>query len=114
MLPRETQGSLGITHDQLRFAADCRENRCVKMCDHDCRNVPGRRREAERILIKAGRLINIAERPERMSEVQHGVYANIVAEPVGKTPVALAVIRHKSLLEMHPRAGIIASKPARR
>src|SRR5262245_54366379 len=108
MLTRETQGSFGIGYDQLRFAADCRENAGVKMRDHACRNVRGHPGEAERFFIEAGRSINIAERPERMSEVQHSVYANIVAETGGKMAVALAVICRNSLLEVHPGADVIA------
>src|SRR5262245_66276274 len=68
--------------------------------------------EAERAVQQVNRLIYFAKGPHDYSQPAGGYHSVIEDEPGGKTVIPLVVIGREGLFKVHPRAGVIALKPA--
>jgi hypothetical protein len=97
-----------MRHGLARIAADGRKKAREGTRERDRRNVAALQGKAESFFGETDRSINLPERPERASEVELGIDADIVAEPGGQMAIPLVIISRKGLFEVLARAGVIA------
>src|SRR5215471_19084218 len=95
------------------FAADAGEAACIGVRPRDRRKVAALSSEAQRAVQQASRLIDFPERPQDHGQPAGRNNSVVEDEAGGKIVIPLVVIRREGLLEMRPRADVIALEPAR-
>jgi len=95
------------------FAADAGKAARIGARPRDRWKVAALSSEAQRAVQQASRLIDFPERPQDHGQPAGGNNSVVEDEAGGKIVIPLVVIGREGLLEMRPRADVIALEPAR-